>query len=146
MFVFLDVDGVLNRKEDWKTPYTLNNECIDNFAQAVKGFDVKIILTSSWRKGFVSRGNPNNLPQIKNLEKKMLERGLSITGAVDRTNMSRMGAIQDFLNIHPGDYLILDDDLSEYSSRPKKLYLVDSITGINKKDVAKIRKEMAKCI
>lgn len=144
MFVFLDVDGVLNRKEDWKVPYTLNNECIDNFAQAVKGFDIKIILTSSWRKGFISRGNQNNLPQIKALEKKLLERGLSITGTVDKLNPSRMGAIQDFLKVHPGEYIILDDDLSEYSSRPQKLYLIDCRTGISKKDVVKIRKEISK--
>lgn len=142
MFVFLDVDGVLNRKEDWKIPYALNDECIDNFAQAMKGFNVRIILTSSWRKGFVSRGNQNNLPQIRNLERKLAERGLSITGTVDKSNPSRLGAIQDFLKAHPGEYIILDDDLSEYSSKPKKLYLIDCRTGITKKDVANIRKEM----
>lgn len=144
MFVFLDIDGVLNREKDWKQPYTLCKECVDNFAKAMEGFDVKLILISSWRKGFVSRENPNNLPQIKALEKMLSERGLSITGTVDRTNMSRWNAIQAFLKNHPGDYLILDDDLSEYSSRPQRLYLIDCITGISKKDVAGIRKEMAK--
>lgn len=144
MFVFLDIDGVLNRKRDWQRPYTLNEECMNHFAESMEGFDVKIILISSWRKGFVSRENPNNLPQIKVLEKMLSERGLSITGTVDRTNTSRLDAIQDFLNAHPGDYLILDDDLSEYSSRPQRLYLIDCTTGINKRDVGKIRKEMAK--
>ena len=146
MFIFLDIDGVLNRKTDWKHPYTLNEECVNNFAVAMEGFDVKIILTSSWRKGFISRRNPNNLPQIKALENLLSERGLTITGTVSRADMPRMDAVQDFLNVHPGDYLILDDDLSEYSKRPEKLYLVDCITGISKRDVGKIRKEMAKCI
>lgn len=146
MFIFLDIDGVLNRREDWRIPYSLNEECIDNFARAMKGFDIRIILTSSWRKGFVSRGNQNNLPQIRALEKKLYERGLYIAGIVDKANPSRMGAIHDFLKAHPGEYIILDDDLSEYTSRPKNLYLVDCTTGISKKDVSKIRKEISECI
>ena len=26
MYIFLDIDGVLNKKEDWKHPFTLNKK------------------------------------------------------------------------------------------------------------------------
>lgn len=53
-YIFLDIDGVLNRSSDWKKMYTLNTECIRRFADFVKHLkrEVNIVLTSSWRTGF----------------------------------------------------------------------------------------------
>lgn len=74
MYALLDVDGVLNKKSQWNRSGTLDKICLDNFVLAFSGINVKTILISSWRYEFVSRGNPNNSPQIKNLEKQLEER------------------------------------------------------------------------
>ena len=57
MYIFLDIDGVLNCKADWNKPYTINNKCLDNFVKLCKDLSkkygvVKIVLTSSWKEGF----------------------------------------------------------------------------------------------
>ena len=33
--IFQDIDGVLNAKSSWKTPFVLNDECIKNFCTFV---------------------------------------------------------------------------------------------------------------
>ena len=140
MFVFLDIDGVLNRKNEWCVPYTLNKECLDNFASCFQGIDVKIILVSSWRTGFISPGNTKNLPQIKTLEKELEQRGLRIRGITSTSEKDRMCGIQSFLEKHPESYLILDDDLSEYGGkRVPNLYLVNCKSGFTLKDAKKVR-------
>lgn len=42
MYIFLDVDGVLNKKSDWKTSYYLNTENIDNLSGFSKK-DIKLV-------------------------------------------------------------------------------------------------------
>ena len=74
MIVLLDIDGVLNKKSEWKVPYTLNQNCLDNLQKALSKADPHIVLISSWRKGFVSSENTENTPQIKRLEKELSER------------------------------------------------------------------------
>ena len=56
IYIFLDVDGVLNTKADWKNMFSLRNECISSFNNYLTELsaenDIKIILSSSWKKGF----------------------------------------------------------------------------------------------
>ena len=58
MYIFLDVDGVLNKESDWNRPFTLNSSCVNNFILLLKDIkDAKIILSSSWRNGIARDGS-----------------------------------------------------------------------------------------
>lgn len=141
MLLFLDIDGVLNKESDWRVPYTLNQECLKIFQECFSGMEIKIILISSWRKGFISPGNPNNTPQICKLEEFFRSMGLRINGTVSHTESDRKKAIESFLKRFSDNYLILDDDLQEYNGQKlSSLYLVNSKTGLAKKDIKAIRK------
>ena len=36
MFIFLDIDGVLNKESDWSKPFSLNSDCIRRFCEKKK--------------------------------------------------------------------------------------------------------------
>lgn len=140
MIVLLDVDGVLNRKSEWKIPYTLNTDCLDNLKTAVCGMNPHIVLISSWRKGFISTENIENTPQIKKLEKELCKRGLRIDGKAPNRIDNR-----DYLAKRYGEnVLILDDDPTEYKEKHNGLYLVNCETGLTVADAKKIRKLISK--
>lgn len=138
MYIFLDIDGVLNKQTDWKKSYSLNPQNIKAFGDAFAEIRPIIILISTWKNGFILSGNSNNSPQIKELEKSLSGYGLRIAGKTEGQNREK--GINDFLKKHPDDYIILDDDLSEYSRKPDNLYLVNFRTGLTDKDAAKIKK------
>ena len=58
MYIFLDVDGVLNTEEDWKRRiYSLNAKCIEAFGKLILMINnPKIVLSSSWRNGIAWDG------------------------------------------------------------------------------------------
>ena len=55
--------------------YQLNDENIEMFGKLIckmsKKYEVSIILTSTWKKGFVRTKSDSNTPQIKELENKL---------------------------------------------------------------------------
>lgn len=55
MFIFLDIDGVLNKESDWSKPFSLNRDCIRRFCEKYR--EARIILISSWKNGFISSHN-----------------------------------------------------------------------------------------
>lgn len=131
MFLFLDIDGVLNTKADWKRMYTLRKENIENMCRDYP--NSKIILISSWKLGFISSKNPSNSAPIKELES-LLNNGVRIVGKVDSTKKFRDEQIAEYIKERPviQEYLILDDDLTEYSSsftKDKHLHIVNCNTG-----------------
>lgn len=139
MYIFLDIDGVLNTYNDFsKKPYTLNKECVDNFLQFIhKVNEPKIILTSSWRKGFEKDYNECS-PQIQ----KLIDKGINI---FDKTaispNKDRAAEINYYLRRHEkDDYIVIDDDINEYKSQINNLYLTDYKKGFSKKDIKKVKK------
>ena len=141
MYIFLDIDGVLNMQADWARNGSLNQKNIEafaRFANQVPGS--RIILTSSWRKGFVSRNNKANSPQIQALEKALSKYGLSVLGKTDDKEPNRLEAIEQFLAAHPGEYIILDDDISEYGKPVKNLFLIDCKRGFTEADSKKCLK------
>ena len=36
MFIFLDIDGVLNKESDWSKPFSLNSDCIRRFCEKIE--------------------------------------------------------------------------------------------------------------
>ncbi len=141
MYILLDVDGVLNTKSDWKQIGKLNNTCVVEFCNWAVKYEAKIILTSSWRLGFISSGNVKNSPQIQELEKMLSKYSLSITGIL-RYNDNRGKAIIDFQGKYK-DSIVLDDDISEmgiYRGKIQNLYIINAETGFTKNDAKKVNK------
>jgi hypothetical protein len=58
MYIFLDVDGVLNTEADWaRKVYSLNPKCVDQFCRLLKSLpDPKVVLSSTWRNGIARDG------------------------------------------------------------------------------------------
>ena len=59
MYIFLDVDGVLNTETDWaRKVYSLNKSCVDAFCRLVKSIpNPRIVLSSTWRNGLARDGS-----------------------------------------------------------------------------------------
>jgi hypothetical protein len=142
MYLFLDIDGVLNRESDWVHPYTVNRTNVKSLAKLMEALpDAQIVLTSSWRAGW-EESCDSCTPQIQALRDILGEYGLSISGKTAKApDGNRLREISHFLNGHPkAPYLILDDDEGEYPVRPDQLYLTDPKAGLTDADIKRIRK------
>ena len=98
MFIFLDIDGVLNKESDWSKPFSLSSDCIRRFCEKYR--EARMILISSWKNGFISSHNEKNMPQIKELEAQLDRYGIRIVGKVC-DNRYRDYAVRDYLKEHP---------------------------------------------
>lgn len=138
MYIFLDVDGVLNTKNDWKIPYTLNKKNIEYFCNYAKKVDGKVVLISSWRTGFSLFGK--NAPYIEELINCFNEYDVQIVGRTVQS-ISRDAEILDYIQKHNvSEYIIIDDDVSLYHNLYSHLYLVDANYGFQKSDIKAIRR------
>ena len=142
MYIFLDVDGVLNKEVDWaKKMYSLNPECVSAFIDLLSKLpDPKIVLSSTWRNGIARDGT--TAVHIEDLLGALAPAGIK---ELDRTAFSPDGSrskeINYYLRRHPEDsYIILDDDptLFEEGSKTEHLYLTKAKTGLTGDDVKKI--------
>lgn len=133
--VFFDVDGVLNKESDWKVKFSLDKSCIKAFADICnylkKSYvEVKLVIISTWRTG-----------ENKNLENALAEYGLKISDSTPVSNKGRQAEVEYYIrrnNIE--DYLIIDDDLSLFSSPENlKLYVPNYRTGLVSSDIKAIR-------
>ena len=137
IFLFLDIDGVLNTSAQWKRMYSLNDECIAHFADYVHTLpskEAKIILTSSWKNGFDPAGHHS--PQIKELIKKLATHGLSILGKTENdASEDRAKEINDYIRKHHLDQqtcIVIDDDPNIFRSELSgncKMLLTDARVG-----------------
>lgn len=144
MYIFLDVDGVLNTEADWaRKVYSLNKSCVDAFCRLVKSIsNPQIVLSSTWRNGIARDGSM--AVHIDDLLCALAPAGVK---ELDKTAISPDGSrskeIDYYLRRHPQDsYIILDDDptLFEYGERTAHLYLTSSKTGLTESDVLMIIK------
>lgn len=141
MYIFLDIDGVLNKREQWGRMYSLDKECIKNFCLFIKQINdenVSIILTSSWRSGFVTTKNNRNSPQIKQLEKMLGEYGVSIRSKTPKIKgKKRDKEIEKFLSfVNSTDkFIVIDDDKNEFSKIGKFNYFTEATYGFTKADI-----------
>ena len=143
MYIFLDIDGVLNKQCDWKKPFTLNDECCYWFNALVSELhDVKIVLSSTWRNGIARDGS--RAAHIDDLLAKLEEAGIS---TIDKTATSTDGfrnkEIEYYLRKHPADsYIILDDEESifEKGKNTSNLYMTDSRMGFSELDYKRLKK------
>ena len=137
-YIFLDIDGVLNTQDSWIKLYQINKELVKNLALIVEKTNAKIILTSSWRKGW-DENNPT--PQIKKLKEIFSEYNIKISGVTpDLKNRKRDDEIERYLYFNPCDnFVIIDDDKNEFNDLTK-VYLVNAKVGLTLKDAKQIIK------
>ncbi|MCR4715569.1 MAG: hypothetical protein K5656_00140 [Lachnospiraceae bacterium] len=144
MYIFLDVDGVLNTKEDWvRKVYSLNPRCVAVFCKLLNSIhNPKVVLSSTWRNGIARDGT--TAVHVEDLIKVLTPAGVR---ALDKTGISPDGSrtkeIEHYLRRHPkDDYIILDDDPSLFDLKGKTphLYITSANTGLTDTDVGKILK------
>lgn len=132
--IFLDVDGVLNQLQK----YFVDNKCVQRLSSLID-FDVKIVLISSWRLG-LDIDYKKCSPQVQKLRDICNQYDFDIKYKTGKTG-DRRTEVLDFLsgkNVY--NYIILDDDESEYSSvSDLNFYRVNNKTGLTDLDIAKIK-------
>ncbi len=148
MYVFLDVDGVLNTEADWaRKVYSLDSKCVDSFCKLLNSLnEPKVVLSSTWRNGIARDGSI--AVHIEDLIKALGPAGIE---SLDKTGVapdgSRTKEIDHYLRRHPNDsYIILDDDpeLFEQRENTLHLYLTSAKTGLTDTDVKRILKLLTK--
>jgi hypothetical protein len=148
MYIFLDIDGVLNTSDEWKhRAYSLNMGCVTAFRKFLNTVDhPKIVLSSTWRNGIARDGS--TAAHIDDLMEALKPTGIfKIDKTATAPDGSRSKEIDYYLRRHDtDDYVILDDDagLFELKERTPGLYLVNHKTGLTEKDIPKIKKSVKK--
>lgn len=135
LYIFLDIDGVLNKESDWGHLYSLDSKCIKEFARALEECKEKrIVLTSTWRHGFAYERKCE--PYIENLKKALEQYGLSIYAKTPIYPLgNREDEIKQFIeNYEVENYVIIDDDISLYHNISECFFLIDSRKGFSRKD------------
>ena len=142
MVIFLDIDGVLNKEIQWKHMFTLDKACVDNFCKFASGIHANIVLTSTWKNGFISSLNENNSKPIKQLELFMQEYDLKIIGCTPSlTGRTRDKEIERYIYLNNiNHYIVIDDDKTLFQNTNQYYYFTNSITGFTKEDIRKCRK------
>lgn len=138
MYIFLDIDGVLNNKEDWKNKYTFNSDCLFNFDLLLQKLkkkykDIYIVLSSSWRLG-VSEEVLQPLTNILN------KNNVQIVGCTPKSNKTRQEEILYYIKRNGIEkYIILDDDQTLFPDKNAvKIYFTNYLTGLTKNDIKEI--------
>jgi len=151
ILVFLDIDGVLNTTHSLNTRYEIRSENVKALKllkdKLVKsGFNVKIVLTSTWRLGYDADVEKCS-PQIRGLISKLAQFDITIE---DKTpfykEKSRDVEIHRYLREYELNntnftYIILDDDVSVFDKKELTnmfFYQVNHKTGLTKNDIGKI--------
>lgn len=146
MYIFLDVDGVLNTSSDWSTRvYSLNTKCTSTFCTLIRQLkNPQIVLSSTWRNGIARDGS--TAAHIDDLMAALKQAGItSIDKTMNAPDGMRSKEIDYYLRRHdPDKYIILDDDMSLFELKDKTphLYLTNPNTGLTEKDIKKILKKI----
>ena len=144
MYIFLDVDGVLNTEADWtRKVYSLNPHCVASFCKLINNLhEPKVVLSSTWRNGIARDGT--TAVHIDDLINSLAPAGIK---SLDKTGIapdgSRTKEIEYYLRRHSEDsYIILDDDpeLFDQNTQTPHLYVTSSKTGLTDADVVQILK------
>ncbi len=146
IYIFLDIDGVLNCKSDWANKFTLNPKCVHSFALLVNKLkkrykDVLIVISSTWRAGKASEED-GNAKQYQLLLDELNKYNITVCGTTPLSNKGRQKEIEYYIkrnNIKR--YIVLDDDDSLFENINEiNLYKTNYITGLTDGDIPSILK------
>ncbi len=148
IYIFLDVDGVLNKSSQWKRMFQLDDGCISCFAKYVRclspTMNVNIVLTSTWKRGYSENGI-HSVP-IQDLVSRLLCYGIKIIGKTE-DGESRTKEINEYIDRHgitDTCCIAVDDDATIFPSDTRKkfnLILVNAGTGFTEKDILRVKKK-----
>ena len=140
VYLFFDVDGVLNKESDWEHKFYVNEACVGVFAEICLRLkkiygEVRLVIVSTWRVGISQNGD--NTIQMQYLEKALKRHGLYIHGQTPVSNKSRQDEISYYIRRNfVNDYMVIDDDESLYNDlRCINIYIPNYKTGLTKKDI-----------
>lgn len=145
IYVFLDVDGVLNKESDWKNKFYLDISCVKVFGELCRELgklygEVRTVLISTWRAGISKSGT--DAKQIGRLEECLAKEGIRIYGTTPISEKGRQAEVEYYIRRnHVSKYIVIDDDLSLFSEPEKlKLFVPDYRTGLVQGNIKKIVK------
>jgi hypothetical protein len=132
--IFLDIDGVLNSDEYYRSVDRAKNDwsrfdpiAVDYIKKLVTEFSAKLVITSTWRFGAVK--------QLDNeLNKSHLNKHLHKDWQTPKTHPSHRGTeIKMWLDNHPevNNYLILDDDSNMLKDQLPHFVQTNLMSGMN---------------
>ncbi|MCR4798117.1 MAG: hypothetical protein K5853_06665 [Lachnospiraceae bacterium] len=144
-YVFLDVDGVLNKESDWKIKYSVDEDCVRILGEirryALKSYkEVRVVLTSTWRAGLARDGSSLDTRQLQSLERCLDKEDIKIYGSTPVSGKPRQEEIEYYIKRNRVEhYLVLDDDPHLFPD-PKSinLYIPDYRLGLTRIDGKKI--------
>ena len=146
VYVFFDMDGVLNRESDWNRAFPINEDNVKIFSELIEGLmdiyaSVRLVISSSWRAGYSKNGD-NDTPQIKELKNILRGKGYHIYAATPLSNKGRQKEIEYYIRRNNvSHYIVIDDESSLYYDISLLHFCeVDSKIGISRDDVKKIIK------
>lgn len=146
VYIFFDIDGVLNKETDWNKPFPINKNNIEIFTELITSLKdiytyVRLVISSSWRAGY-SKNNENDTPQIEELKSVFQRKGYDIYAATPLSNKGRQREIEYYIKRNNvNHYVVIDDEPSLYYDISLLHFCkVDSKTGISLDDVKKILK------
>lgn len=145
LHIFLDIDGVLNRRSDWDKKFYMNPECLQAFDELInklhKKYDLRIILSSTWR---FAMSNDESNSVLLPLNTILHKYNLGIYDSTVKSNKTRQEEIEYYIRrngVHK--YVILDDDESLFPDRSRiNIYLTDYKTGLSSREVRAVIKSI----
>ena len=144
--IFLDIDGVLNNlytKETFQGFVFLEDEKILLLKEIIEKTKAEIVLSSTWRKGWILKSeNPYSSNEdvclFEALEEKLAEYDIELMGCTEEIG-TRGEEITEWLENHKEDvesYVILDDaDESEFTGHENHLVTTSIEDGLTMKAV-----------
>ena len=121
IYIFLDVDGVLNTASQWDDMYSFSDSCLENFFRFVESLNhpVKVVLSTAWRRGY-DDVNGNHAPQIHELLSRLKRGGVEVIGKTGESQgFDRAEEINSFITEHHlQDFpcIVIDDDEELFQS------------------------------
>ena len=150
IYIFFDIDGVLNSKDDWKkSKFSINDNCIIHFSKFINNLKKKnniphLIICSSWRQSINVFGDIDTSSNSI-INETFLHYNLHIEDTTPvAINKSRQDEIEYYINRHNiNSYIIIDDDTRLYPRQNDiNLYVPDYRTGLTAKDIKKMIKQL----
>lgn len=143
IYVFFDVDGVLNKESDWKNKFYLDTSCVKVFGELCRKLgkkygEVRTVLISTWRAGISKSGTDTE--QINSLGTNLAQVGIKIYATTPVTDKGRQAEVEYYIRRDQVlKYIIIDDDLSLFDNPKKlKLFVPDYRNGLVQGDIKKV--------